>query len=374
MNDYDVIVAGIGAMGSAALDHLARRGARVLGIDPFESPHGHGSSGGDSRLIRKAYFEHPDYVPLLERAYQGWQELETDTGAALLFRTGIAYVGEPQAPLLAGSRRSAAAHDLVLEELDATALGECCPSLRCPEGYQALFEPDAGYLLCEHAVAAQLGRARSRGAVLATGERVTGWRADHDGVAVTTDRSRYRSGALVITAGSWSARLLAGLDCSLQVTRQLLFWVPPGRGQGQGACWAVQRPDAPGLFYGFPALPDGIGDRAGVKVAHHAPGEPADPDAERRAPEASEFEALRRALAPFLPDLTGPPRATHVCLYTSTPDGHFVIDRHPASGRVVFGCGFSGHGFKFAPVIGEALADLALEGRTALPVGFLKCR
>lgn len=206
---------------------------------------------------------------------------------------------------------------------------------------------------------------------------MTGWQADGSGLTVTTHRSRYRTAALVITVGSWSAGLLRSPGLELRVTRQLLFWVPasgPGAPPSGGACWAVQRPDKAGLFYGFPPLPPLDSVRAGIKIAHHAPGEPADPDGERRPAEPAEFASLTRSLAPFLPELSGPPSASHVCLYTSTPDGHFVVDRHPQEPRVVFGCGFSGHGFKFAPVIGEALADLALAGSSTLPIGFLGCR
>lgn len=373
LNSFDVIVAGLGAMGSAAADHLAGRGATVLGIDPWPVPHAHGSSGGDTRLIRKAYFEHPDYVPLLQRAYDNWRGLQADAGEQLLFETGTLYLGDPGGELIAGSRRAAEAHGLALEELGDADLARRFPRLSRPEGFAAVFEPEAGFLLCERAVAAQVARASARGARLQVGERVLRWRADGSGVEVITDGARYRAGALVLTVGSWTTALLERLSIPLQVTRQPLFWVPAPAGfaLGETPCWAVQRPEAPGLFYGFPALPGTLGCRPGIKIAHHAPGEPVEPDGPREPARAQELEGVLAAMAPAVPALRGPASASMVCLYTNSADGHFIVDRHPEHAQVVFGCGFSGHGFKFASVMGEALADLALHGASALPIGFL---
>lgn len=376
MQNFDVIVAGLGAMGSAATDHLAGRGVRVLGLDPHQVPHGHGSSGGDTRLIRKAYFEHPDYVPLLERAYANWRDLERDHGQPLLFATGTVYLGPPEGEVLAGSQRAAAEHRLELEVLDDAALAERFPQFRRPDGFAAIFESAAGLLLCEQAVAAHCRRAEQRGATLLCGERMLRWHADGGGVEVVTDQGRYRADALVLTVGSWSSGLLGTLPLGLQVTRQTLFWVPapPGFDLGTMPCFAVQRPEAPGLFYGFPQLPDAFGCQPGVKFAHHWPGRPADPDAPREPVEQAEFELALAALSDVLPALAGPMLASRVCLYTNSPDTHFIVDRHPDHPQVVFGCGFSGHGFKFASVIGEALADLAMHGRSPLPIDFLARR
>lgn len=378
LESFDVIVAGLGAMGSATVDHLARRGAKVLGIDPFDVPHDAGSSGGETRLIRKAYFEHPDYVPLLARAYENWQSLEAEVGEQLLYRTGTVYIGDPDGELIRGSRLAADEHDLPLVALDDRALADVHPFLRCPEGYAALFEPDAGFLLCERAVAAQVRRASSHGATLLSGERLVRFSSagGDAGVEVVTERRTIRAGTLVVTTGSWAPALLASLGLSLRVTRQPLFWLPAPAGFELGSvpCWAVQRPEAPGLFYGFPALSAGLGSNAGIKLAHHHPGEVADPDAPRLPATARELDSLLGAVAPFLPALAGPALRSKVCLYTNTPDGHFVVDRHPEQRDVVFACGFSGHGFKFASVMGEALADLALEGHSELPIGFLGLR
>jgi sarcosine oxidase len=377
---WDIIVIGLGAMGSATLQTLARRGVRVLGIEQFQPGHGQGSSGGDTRLIRQAYFEHPDYVPLLKRAYALWRQLEAESGRSLLFETGTLYIGQPDSELIAGSRLAAAVHGIDLACLDDGALAARFPAFRLPPGYVAVWEPDAGFLLCERAIHVNVDLARGCGATVHDGETVLGWTASSDGVVVETDHDRYVGGALVVAGGSWSDRLLASLRLPLTVTRQPLFWVDPGASGsahhdlGAGPCWAVQRPDRPGLFYGFPRLPGRFGMTAGIKLAHHAPGEPADPRAPRRGAERAELNAVLDAVRPFLPGITGPQRGERVCLYTLSPDGHFIIDRHPQHDNVVYACGFSGHGFKFAPVVGEALADLALVGHTDLPVAFLRRR
>lgn len=378
MQQFDVIVAGLGAMGSAAFDQLARRGVRVLGIEPHGVPHGQGSSGGDTRLIRKAYFEHPDYVPLLERAYANWRSLETESGRQLLFETGTLYLGQPDSELIGGSQQSALTHGLALQEVSDAELQTDYPQFRRPSDYVALFEPEAGFLLCEAAIRAQVTRGLQHGATLAGGERVVDWQAASGGVTVRTERGRYRAGALVLCAGAWSSRLLAELELPLTVTRQVLFWLQPAPAApfdlGKVPCWAVQRGDEPGLFYGFPALPGTMAAQLGVKVAQHHPGEAQDPDAVRRPPRREELDHVLTALAPFVPGLQGSLTGERTCLYTMSADQHFIVDRHPAHDNVILACGFSGHGFKFASVMGEALADLALTGTSPLPIGFLGLR
>ena len=375
MSHFDVIVAGVGAMGSATLQQLTARGARVLGIERFGIAHAHGSSGGDTRLIRKAYFEHPDYVPLLARAYENWRALEAASGARLLFETGALYMGRPDGALLDGSRRSAALHGLRLETLTAAALRERFPQFRCPEGHAALFEPEAGFLLASHAIRASLAVAQASGARLITGERLLDWGASADGVWVRTNRDRYQAGRLVLTLGSWSAGLLRGLGFDLRVTRQPLYWVaapePAGYGLGALPAWALEDEGGPGLYYGFPALPAAHGVRPGIKFARHLPGPVVDPDAPMQPADRLAFQQALARVQRFLPALQGPWCGADVCKYTLSADEHFIVDLHPALRRVSFACGFSGHGFKFASVMGEALADLALEGRSALPIEFL---
>lgn len=362
-------------MGAAALDQLSGRGARVLGIDPYGIGHDLGSSGGETRLIRKAYFEHPDYVPLLERAYANWRDLEHDTGAALLQQTGILYLGADDGDLIDGSRRSAVAHGLALEPLDDADLARRFPGFRRPPDYVAMFEPEAGFLLSERCVRSHVTRALSRGATVAVAERLVSWQAEAGGVRVDTDRNSYRAGALVLAVGSWTAACCPDLELALTVTRQPLFWIwprdPAAFRLGRLPCWAVQRNDMPGLLYGFPLLPASFGATPGVKLGHHHPGAALDPDAPRAPASRAELDRLLAALRGFLPDLDGAWSGSMVCAYTMSPDGHFIVDRHPGHHNVVLAAGFSGHGFKFASVLGEALADLALTGASDLPIGFL---
>lgn len=378
MASFDVIVVGLGAMGAAALHHLTARGLRVLGIERFGIPHGHGSSGGDTRLIRKAYFEHADYVPLLEASYAQWRALQEDAGLQLLYDVGILYLGRADGEVIAGSTRAAERHGLTFETVDEGQLARAFPQFRAPEDYVARFEPDAGFLLCEHAVRAHVESALAGGAAVAVGEQVLSWSAQAGGVEVLTDVGGYRGGALVLAGGSWSGRLLADLGMDLRVTRQPLFWLqpedPPSFALGRAPCWAVQRQDRPGLYYGFPGLPARLCPQLGAKVAHHAPGEPVDPDQPRRPATRRELEALQADVAPFVPGLRGVMTGSRVCLYTGSADGHFIVDIHPQHPNVAFACGFSGHGFKFAPVIGEALADLVSAGASPLPIEFLRLR
>jgi sarcosine oxidase len=375
---FDAIVLGLGAMGSAALDHLARRGARVLGIEQFGIPHDFGSSGGDTRLIRKAYFEHPDYVPLLERAYANWEDLEARSGDRVLFRTGITYIGAPDCDSIAGTRASAAKYGLACDALTTADVAARAPMLRVPSGSVALFEPDGGFVLAARAIRAYCASALQHGADVRAAEAVIDWREmPNGGVEVRTAAGSYRAARLIVTVGSWTSDLLPGLPTDLTVTRQTLFWVWPSRSDayalGTFGCWAAELDDRPGLFYGFPMLPAAIGGQLGLKIAHHRLGPPVVPGQAAPA-RAAEFEPLRDALQAVFADDLGPVVAAKTCMYTSTRDHHFIVDRLPDSDRVFVACGFSGHGFKFASVIGEALADMAIEGRTDLPIEFLGLR
>ncbi len=372
---YDVIVLGIGAMGAAALERLASRGARVLGIEQWTVPNSLGSSGGDTRLIRKAYFEHPDYVPLLERAYEGWRRLEASSGVDLLYPTGTVYVGPPDGPLVAGSRRAAEDHGLALELLSVDDVHERFPGFRIAQGSVAAFEPEAGFVLAGHGINAFAERAAAQGATLMTGTRVTGWRAAPDGVVVTTDAGPFQGDALVVAAGSWAPAVCQLPGLALNVTRQPLFWLWPDRSfdfrLGEFPCWALELAGHPGIYYGFPsAIPSTL--HPGVKFAHHTPGEACEPDGAKAPASEAEYQATLRSATSLLPGLRGSRVGTSICMYTNSRDGHFIVDRHPEHERVVLACGFSGHGFKFAPVMGELLADYALEGRSKLPADFLR--
>jgi sarcosine oxidase len=374
---FDVIVVGVGAMGAATCYALSRRGVRVLGLERFDVPNSQGSSGGQTRLIRQAYYEHPDYVPLLRRAYELWDTLGDEIGVKLLHRTGALYMGRPEGALVAGSLAAARLHGLAHELVDPGAVGERCGPFRVPEHFAVMHEPEAGFLLCDRAIAAFAERALRHGAVLHAREQVRSWIADKDGVRVVTDRATYQAAHLVLTAGAWTSALVRDLGIPLTVTRQVLGWVwprdPDRFALGRFPCFAIED-DAPGfqgIYYGFPLMTGVPLEVPGLKIAHHAPGPVAHPDALDRTTTAADEGDFRPALSKYLPDADGPLLSMRVCMYTMSPDQHFVIDRHPVHANVTIGCGFSGHGFKLAPTMGEALADLAMHGRSELPIGFL---
>jgi sarcosine oxidase len=370
---YHTIILGVGAMGAAAAAHLARRGLRVLGLEQFDIPNALGSSHGQSRLIRLAYYEHPHYVPLLRRAYALWRELEGLSGTRLLHVTGGLYLAPPGHELVEGSLRSAAEHSLPIERLTAAMVRSRFPVFTPPADWEAVLEPDAGFLLPEKAVAAHAAVALRHGAELRTREPAVGWSADEHGVAVRTARGTYTAERLIVTAGAWTGHVLPELAPRLRVTRQPIVWVwprdPAAFALGRFPCWCAASP-AGGLVYGPPMLADEPAP-LGLKVAHHFPGRETSPDAVDRGVLPGDVDAMRETLAALLPAADGPVLSHRVCLYTNSPDHHFVVGRHPGHANVLVAGGFSGHGFKFAPVIGEALADLAAGGGTELPVAFL---
>jgi sarcosine oxidase len=370
MNDFDIIVIGVGAMGSAACYHLASRDLRVLGLDQFDIPNTMGSSHGLSRMIRSAYYEHPDYVPLLRRSFQLWHALERDSGEKLLHLTGGLYLGTADDPLISGSMAAAQQFNLTHQLLSRDQLIRDYPQFQLRDDFVGLLEQKAGLLLPEKCVAAHTNLARQHGAKINANEQVTDWTSDSAGVTVTTPWATYRARHLVITAGPWTQKLVRDLGIELRVTRQVLGWVHPKDPSafefGALPVWAIGHPDG-SLHYGFPILPDG----EGFKLAWHKPGQPTDPDHVNRAPLPGDEEEIRLALRQFIPAADGPLSSMRICLYTNSPDHHFIIDRHPAHANVTLACGFSGHGFKFASVVGEILADLATTGRTDLPAAFL---
>jgi sarcosine oxidase len=368
---YDVIILGLGAMGSAAAAAAARRGLRVLGLEQFSPAHNRGSSHGRSRIIREAYFEDPAYVPLIQRAYELWGDLQTEADTPLLVITGGMMIGPRGGELVQGALASALTHRLDYELIDAEEIHRRVPVLY-PDGEAvAVSEPRAGVLFAETCVRAQLDAAARAGADLRFAERVGRWDAAGSNVRVQTDRGSYDAGRLIITAGPWAAQVLADLGLPLNVERNVMYWLRPMR--HAGAFGPERFPVyileyAPGAFvYGFPAFGDD-----GVKIAHHHSGEFCTPETIRREVSAGEVERIRQLVARYLPDANGDLLETATCMYTNTPDGHFIIDHHPAHPAVTIACGFSGHGFKFAPVIGEILADLAVDGRTSHPVALFR--
>ena len=367
---YDAIVLGVGAMGSAALFELARRGRRVLGLDQFPPGHDRGSSHGLTRVIRKAYYEHPDYVPLLRRAYERWYDLEQRRGQHLFTLCGVLSVGPPGGEVVPGVRRAAAEHGLPVEDLTAEDLRRRYPPFRFGDDVSGVLERDAGFLAVEECVRAHAAEAVRLGAELRSDEPAVSWEATPGGVEVRTAHGSYHAGRLVIAAGAWAGRALADLGLPLTVLRKLLFWF------GTSAPAALRRDAFPvymaetptGFYYGFPVI-----DPLGHKVARHDGGETvADPSAHERAARPGEEADCRAFLAAHLPAVDGSVTSAKACLYTMTPDHHFVLDVHPRHPRVVLAAGFSGHGFKFASAVGEVLADLADDGRTAWPIGMFR--
>lgn len=363
----EIIVVGVGAMGAAACYQLAARGARVLGIEQFDIPHNLGSSHGLSRIIRQAYFEHPDYVPLLRRAYELWRELEKLSGRRLLHLTGALYAGPESCELIGGSLRAAKLHHLPCEMLSHRDAMSRFGQFAIPNDHVALWEPQAGFLEPEQCIAAYVQAARDAGAVIHAREAVRSWSANGQGVVVQTDRARYRADQIIFCAGAWSGKLLADLGVNLVVTRQAMAWfdVPDPRSfrSDRFPVWAFDRP-AGGIYYGFPH------DSAGVKAAVHFPGQAVDPDQVDRRSREEDVAEVRQFIQSRIQGV-GALREQRICLYTNSPDGHFIIDRHPRHERVLLACGFSGHGFKFASVVGQILADLALDSHTHLPAQFL---
>ena len=361
----DAIVIGLGADGSAAAAHLAARGAKVIGLEAFARGHTNGSSGGLTRVIRLAYYEHPNYVPLLKRAWALWRELEQASGVELLRRTGGLYVGPRDGELVDGSLRSAREHGLDHELLDPSALRTRLPLFQFDPEWWGLAEATAGYLLPDRCIAAHLALAERHGAELRFDERVIAWTKDGDGVRVTTDRAAYRAAKLVIAAGAWNPQLLPRLAALLQVKRVPLLWFEPVAqldALAQLPVYIVDSGHGHGC-YGFPYLAD-----QGLKIATHGMGAPADPDTLDRQAHPADEAPVREFIRQRLPVADGPLRMTKICMYTVTPDEHFIVD---VDGPVAFASACSGHGFKFASVMGEMLADQALDGSTRHPIAFL---
>jgi sarcosine oxidase len=363
---YDVVVLGLGGMGSAAAAHLAARGQRVLGLERFGPAHDRGSSHGDSRVIRQSYFEDPAYVPLLLRAYELWDQLARDSGSDLIRRTGGLYFGPPSSGVVTGSLRSAREWGLAHEVLDAAEIRRRFPTFTPGDHEIGLYEEAAGFVRPEATVSAHLSLAARRGAELRFGEPAEEWTATPgDGVRVRTASASYEAGALVVAPGAWAPSVLADLGVPLVVERQVLYWFDPAGGVAPFERHPVYiHQDAAGeQVYGFPAIdgPDG-----GAKVAFFRRGTPVDdPLRLDRDVHPDEAEYMARYLRDLMPTLPGRLLRAVPCMYTTTPDEHFVIARRE---QVTVACGFSGHGFKFVPVVGEILADLAVDGATRHPI------
>ena len=372
---FDVIVLGVGSMGASTCWHLARRGLRVLGLEQGQIPNPEASFAGLTRAIRLSYAEHPDYVPLLQGAYKYWEVLEEESGEEILRLTGALYMGPGNGELLNGATLSAKQHGLTHTLYTHRELQEKWPQFQLPVSFEGLYEDKAGYLLSERAVEAFVAEARKHGADLRGGEMVTDWITTDSGVRVQTGNNEYSAQHLVITAGAWTGKILKDVDLPLVVTRQVLGWVaPPSQDDftsDKFPVWVIDGNNGEGVHYGFPITPDGSGGE-GLKLALHWPGKEVDPSTVIRDKLPKDDSDIQDALTRYLPSGKGPLLSQRVCLYTNSSDGDFIIDRHPEFPQVSLACGFSGHGFKFASVIGKVLADLATNGKTDWPIGFLR--
>lgn len=359
---YHTIVVGVGGMGSATIYELARRGRRVLGIERYDIPHDMGSSHGLTRIIRLAYYEHPSYVMLLKRSYELWRDLQRKVGEQLLQITGSIDAGPPDSWVFKGSLQSAVEHDLEHEVLSGAELSERFPGYRLPFGHLALLQPEGGFLLPERCIVSYVTAAQALGAEVHGREQVLEWRPLADGVQVRTDRGRYEADRLVITAGSWNDSLIDVLRGLIIPERQVLAWLQPDRPE----LFAPERFPVfnllvdEGRYYGFPVF--GV---PGFKFGrYHHLEEFVDPDRHEREPAARDEQILREFAERYFPEGAGPTMALRSCMFTNTSDGHFVIDRHPQFPQVSFASACSGHGYKFASVIGEIMADLAERGES----------
>ena len=365
--DTDVIVAGLGAHGSSAVYRLAARGASVLGFDRFARGHTLGSSGGLSRIIRLSYYEHPDYVPLLRRAWTLWRDLERESGEILLTETGGLYAGDPTGELVSGALLSARTHHLEHEVLDASALRRRYPLFEWPDGWQGVFEKQAGWLAPELCIETHVRLAEDSGATLRFDEPVERWESTPDGVRVTTSTGTFDAKKLVIAAGAWESQLAPSLASELSVERSVLLWFEPTAERDAFARLPIYIvDDTDRIFYGFPYI-----EGQGVKVAGLHFGDRADPDTVDRTVSAGDEERVRAWLRRRMPLANGDRRDAKVCMYTNTPDANFIVDRLADHPIVVVASACSGHGFKFSSVIGEILADLVLDGETRHPISFL---
>ena len=374
--NYDCLVIGLGGMGSSALYHLARRGLRVCGLDQFGPAHARGSSHGNFRIFRKAYFEHSDYVPLLQTAEQLWRQLESESQVSLYHRIGVLLSGPADGEAVPGTLAAAEQHGLTVEVIAPSEAARRWPLLRFPETHRVVLDADAGILAVEHCVAQHLERAAELGAETCFYEQVQDWKLNSGSVIVRTDKATRTAESVVIAGGAWSRSLLSaertGVELPpMQVLHKLQLWHTVDRPSRDALSKlpAFYFETENGAFYG---MRTGLAE---IKLARHTQGAKiTDPSNPGEAAMLAERVPCVEFAGDFLPGINTEPFRTSGCFYTTSPDGHFIVDHAPECSRIVFATGFSGHGFKFASVIGAALADLATTGRTNLPIDFLSSR
>lgn len=359
---YDAIVVGVGGMGSATAWQLARRGQKVLGLEQFDIPHNSGSSHGINRIIRLAYYEDPSYVPLLKRAYELWRELEAACGEHLLHITGSIDASEPDGIVFSGALESCQLHELSHEVLTSAELSKRFPGYRLPADYLALYQEEGGFLLSERCIVQHAEEAMKLGAEIHGREEVLDWVSSENGISVRTTRGAYQTNKLIFTAGAWMGVLLDDLAPLLKTERQVLAWLQPFEpAKFTPETFPVFNLTVPeGRYYGFPVY-----GNPGFKIGrYHHLDELIDPGEALRAPDEADEEVLRAFVSRYTPAANGPALALRTCIFTNSPDEHFIIDTLPGDENVIVASPCSGHGYKFCSVIGEILADLAVDGST----------
>jgi len=366
---YDCILIGLGAMGSSAAYQLAKKGKKVLGLEQFACAHNRGSSHGETRLIRKAYFEHPDYVPLLQRSYELWNELEKSSGKKLLHQTGLVIFGDPKnSEVIRGVKLSSQKYGIPIEEWDATQISSRFPQASVPDSFIGLYESTGGYLEVENCVQTFCEEAQKLGADLRFHQKVISWKKSPNGFEVSTPQQTFQASHLVLTAGPWMGEFLTNYQSYFKVHRAPLFWFQSGgyfKKENGVPCFAFDTPE--GFFYGFTEK-----DHQVKLALHRALGEVKNPEKEPRELSSEEFQPVREFIATTFKNLDPNPTQSALCFYTQSPDSHFILDKIPNHPDAFFAGGFSGHGFKFSSLVGEVLADWVCQGKTYNPVDFLK--
>lgn len=361
---YDVAVIGAGTMGMAAGAYLAEQKQKTLLIDSFNPPHSHGSHHGDTRIIRHAYGEGREYVALVKRAQQLWEELEERTGHKIFEETGVIGLGSKHSSFLKETIEAAKSYDLPLEVLSSTQVNERWPGFSIPDHFIGCFESTSGILYSENAIQAYKELAIENGASLKMNTRVQNIEKNgQDEIIVTTDKGNYRAKKIIVTAGAWAQELLPHLHLPIQPTRKVFGWFEATQDlYDMGNIPSFYITDDDRMCYGFPSI-----NGAGLKVGRSDGGQPIDPDEPVQAfgyYQADEAD-LREFLTGYLPGADGKLRQGKTCMYTKSVDTHFIIDNHPNHEEIIFACGFSGHGFKFASSLGEALGELAITGKSS---------
>lgn len=359
---WDAIVIGVGGMGSAAAYHLAARGCKVLALEQYTIPHELGSSHGFNRIIRLAYAEGPKYVPMLQRAYGLWRDLEQRFKEQLLFVTGGIDAGPEHSGLVRGTLNSCRQYDLKCEVLTPAQLLNRFPGFHLPNTLVAVWQPESGFVLAERSIVAHVLLAAAHGAEIHEHETVLDWEVRSKEVIVRTDRDSYCAKKMVITAGPWAAQVVERLRGTVKPERQVLIWVEPKRPElfQMGAFPVFYMQDEVDKFYGFPVY--GI---PGFKIGkYNHLKEQVDPNTMDRKCHSKDEEVLREAIRKYFPDADGPTIDMKTCIFSNTEDEDFILDLHPDFPEVAIAAGFSGHGYKFCPVVGEIMADLALQGES----------